>query len=155
MNSPKTVVQVQVRAVLPTKEGMAVFLGNPEKTFTIYVDHSVGAAITSFMRGTPKERPMTHDLMALLMTGFGAKVERVIINELKNATYYARIIIGAENELTDQRKLLELDARPSDSIALALQASAPIFVSRDVWEEVDDMSDVLKKMEEGGFEIEG
>ncbi len=155
MNSPKTVVQVQVRAVLPTKEGWAVFLGNPEKTFTIYVDQSVGSAITMFMRGTPKERPMTHDLMALLMTALGAKVERVIINELKNATYFARIIIGAENELTDRRKLVEMDARPSDSIALALQASAPIFVSRDVWEEVDDMSDVLKKMEEGGFEIEG
>ena len=155
MNSPKTVVQVQVRAVLPTKEGWAVFLGNPEKTFTIYVDQSVGAAITMFMRGTPKERPMTHDLMGLLMTGLGAKVERVIINELKNATYFARILIGAENELTEQRKLLELDARPSDSIALALQSGAPIFISREVWDEVDDMSDVLKKMEEGGFEIGG
>ena len=155
MNSPKTVVQVQVRAVLPTKEGWAVFLGNAEKTFTIYVDQSVGAAIAMFMRGTPKERPMTHDLMGLLMTALGAKVERIIINDLKNATYFARIIIGAENELTDRRKLVELDARPSASIALAIQASAPIFVSREVWEEVDDMSDVLKKMEEGGFEIEG
>lgn len=155
MNSPKAVVQVQVRAVLPTKEGWAVFLGNPEKTFTIYVDQSVGSAITMFMRGTPKERPMTHDLMGLLMTALGAKVERVVVSELKNATYHARILIGAENELTDKRKLVEMDARPSDCIALALQAGAPIFVSRDVWEEVDDMSDVLKKMEEGGFEIEG
>lgn len=156
MSSPssKTVVQVQVRAVLPTKEGWAVFLGNPEKTFTIYVDQSVGAAITMFMRETPKERPMTHDLIAHLMTGLGAKIERVIVNELKSATYFARIIISAENELT-QRKILELDARPSDSIALAVQQKAPIYVSRDVWEEVDDMSEVLKKMEEGGFEIEG
>ena len=91
----KTVVQVQVRAVLPTKEGCAVFLGNSEKIFVIYVDQTVGAAITMFMRETPKERPLTHDLMANIMMALGAKVERVIINELKNATYFARLIVSA------------------------------------------------------------
>ena len=150
----KTVVQAQVRAVLPTKEGCAVFLGNKEKVFIIYVDTNVGAAITMFMRGTPKERPLTHDLMANIMMALGAKVERVIINELKNATYFARLIISAENEL-QQRKIIEIDSRPSDCIAMAIQQKAAIFVSRDVWDEVEDMSDVLKKMEEGGFEIEG
>ena len=150
----KTVVQVQVRAVLPTKEGCAVFLGNKEKVFIIYVDQNVGAAITMFMRETPKERPLTHDLLANVMMGLGAKVERVIINELKSATYFARLIISAENEI-QQRKIIEIDARPSDCIALAIQQKANIFISHDVWEEVDDMSDVLKKMEEGGFEIEG
>ncbi len=150
----KTVVQVQVRAVLPTKEGCAVFLGNKEKVFIIYVDQNVGAAITMFMRETPKERPLTHDLLANVMMALGAKVERVIINELKSATYFARLIISAENEI-QQRKIIEIDARPSDCIALAIQQKANIFISHDVWEEVDDMSDVLKKMEEGGFEIEG
>ena len=150
----KTVVQAQVRAVLPTKEGCAVFLGNKEKVFIIYVDTNVGAAITMFMRGTPKERPLTHDLMANIMMALGAKVERVIINELRNATYFARLIISAENEL-QQRKIIEIDSRPSDCIAMAIQQKATIFVSRNVWDEVDDMSDVLKKMEEGGFEIEG
>ncbi len=149
----KTVVSVQVRTGLPTKEGCAVFLGNKEKVFIIYVDNNVGAAITMFMRGTPKERPLTHDLMANIMMALGAKVERVIINELKNATYFARLIISAENEL-QQRKIIEIDSRPSDCIAMAIQQKAAIFVSRDVWDEVEDMSDVLKKMEEGGFEIE-
>ena len=149
----KTVVQAQIRAVLPTKEGCAVFLGNEEKVFIIYVDTNVGAAITMFMRETPKERPLTHDLMANLMMALGAKVERVVINDLKNATYYARLIVSAENEL-QQRKVIEIDARPSDCIALAIQQKAQIFVSRNVWDEVEDMSDVLSKMEEGGFEIE-
>ena len=70
----KTVVPAQVRAVLPTKEGCAVFLGNKEKVFIIYVDANVGAAITMFMRETPKERPLTHDLMANIMMALGAKV---------------------------------------------------------------------------------
>ena len=150
----KTVVQVQVRAVLPTKEGCAVFLGNNEKVFIIYVDQHVGAAITMFMRETPKERPLTPDLMANVMMALGAKVERVIINDLKNATYFARLIISAENEL-QHRKIIEIDARPSDSIAMAIQQKAALFVGQEVWDEVDDMSNVLKKMEEGGFEFEG
>jgi bifunctional DNase/RNase len=139
--------------VLPTKEGCAVFLGNAEKVFVIYVDQTVGAAITMFMRETPKERPLTHDLLANVMMALGAKVDRVIINELKNATYFARLIVSAENEL-QQRKIIEIDARPSDCIAMATQQKASIYISREVWDEVDDMSEVLKKMEEGGFDIE-
>src|SRR5947209_17049185 len=146
----KTVIEVQVRAVLPTSGGCAVFLGNGDKVFIIYVDQTVGSAITMFMREVSKERPLTHDLRGHLMTALGAKVERVIINDLKNATYYARMIICAENEL-QQRKIIELDGRPSDCIAIATQQKAPIYVSQDVWDEVDDMSDVLRKMEEEGL----
>lgn len=151
---PKAVVEAQVRGVLPTNAGRAVFLGNDEKVFVIYVDESVGAAIAMFLNGTHKERPLTHDLMMLLMAAVGAKVERVIINDLKTSTYFARLILSAENEL-QQRKIIELDARPSDCIALATAQKAPIYVSQDVWDEVDDMSDVLKKMSEGTHEEPG
>jgi bifunctional DNase/RNase len=146
----KTVIEVQVRAVLPTSGGCAVFLGNNDKVFIIYVDQTVGSAITMFMRDVSKERPLTHDLMGHLMTAVGAHVERIIINDLKNATYYARMIIRAENEL-QQKKIIELDARPSDCIAMATQQKAPIYVSQEVWDEVDDMSDVLRKMEDEGL----
>jgi bifunctional DNase/RNase len=138
-----------VRAVLPFNSGRAVFVGNDEKVFVIYVDESVGAAITMFMNNTPKERPLTHDLMAHLMAAVGAKVDRVIINDLKSETYFARLIMTAENELFE-KKIIELDGRPSDCLALAIQQHAPIYVSRDVWEEVEDRSDVLKSLEEGG-----
>ena len=123
----KTVIEVQVRAVLPTSGGCAVFLGNNDKVFIIYVDQTVGSAITMFMRDVSKERPLTHDLMGHLMTAVGAHVERIIINDLKNATYYARMIIAAENEL-QQKKIIELDSRPSDCIAMAVQQKAPIYV---------------------------
>src|SRR6476620_7434941 len=145
----KSVVEVQVRAVLPFNSGRAVFVGNEEKVFVIYVDESVGAAITMFMNNTPKERPLTHDLMGHLMAAVGAKVDRVIINDLKSETYFARLIMTAENELFE-KKIIELDGRPSDCIALAIQQKAPIYVSRDVWDEVEDRSDVLRNLEEGG-----
>jgi hypothetical protein len=141
-----SVTEVQVRGVLPTTNGCAVFLGNDEKVFVIYVDHSVGAAITMFMRKTPKERPLTHDLIASIFQGLGVKVERIVINDLKNSTYYARIILNVENELG--KKILEVDARPSDSIALAVQSKSPIFVAKKVFTEVDDMSEVLKRMKQ-------
>jgi bifunctional DNase/RNase len=145
----KSVVEVQVRAVLPFNSGRAVFVGNEEKVFVIYVDESVGAAITMFMNNTPKERPLTHDLMGHLMAAVGAKVDRVIINDLKSETYFARLIMTAENELFE-KKIIELDGRPSDCLALAIQQRAPIYVSRDVWDEVEDRSDVLRNLEEGG-----
>lgn len=153
----KSVVPVEIRTVLPFNAGRAVFLGNDEKVFVIYVDESVGAAITMFMNSTPKERPLTHDLVGHLMTALGAKVERVIINDLKSETYFARLIISAENELFE-KKIVELDGRPSDCIALAIQQKAPLYVSREVWDEVDDRSDVLRQIEESerqGGESEG
>jgi hypothetical protein len=143
----KPVIETQVRAVLPFNNGRAVFIGNEEKVFVIYVDESVGAAISMFIHQTPKERPLTHDLMGHLMKALGAKVERVIINDLKSETYFARLIVSAENELFE-KKLIELDGRPSDCLALAIQQGAPIYVSRDVWEEVEDRSEVLRQLEE-------
>src|SRR5215213_5638730 len=145
----KPVIEANVRAVLPFNNGRAVFIGNEEKVFVIYVDESVGSAISMFINHTPKERPLTHDLMGHLMAALGAKVERVIINDLKSETYFARLIISAENELFE-KKIVELDGRPSDCIALAIQQKAPIYVSRDVWEEVEDRSDVLRHLEENG-----
>ncbi len=142
----KDVIQVQIKALIPTNAGVAVFLGNDEKIFVIYVDPSVGSAINMFVNGTAKERPLTHDLMALILAAVGARVDRVIVNDLKSGTYFGRLIITAENEL-QQRKIIELDSRPSDCLAMATQQKAPIFVSREVWDEVEDMSDVLETMQ--------
>ncbi|MEM7601626.1 MAG: bifunctional nuclease family protein [Verrucomicrobiota bacterium] len=145
----KSVVEVEVRNVLATSAGSAVFLGNDKKVFVIYVDHAVGSAINMFMHGTPKPRPQTHDLFGDVLIALGARVERIVINDFSDTVYFARLIIGAENEI-QERKIVEIDARPSDSIALAVAAEAPIFVASHVWEAVEDMSIVLKKMEENG-----
>ena len=154
MSSNNGIFEIEVRAVLPTSGGCAVFLGNDEKVFVIYVDQTVGAAITMFMRSTPKPRPQTHDLIADILLALGATVDRVIVNDFNDGVYFARLIISCENEL-QQKKIVELDARPSDSMAMAIQQGAPIYITREVWDEVEDMSEVLKKMEERGFQGEG
>jgi hypothetical protein len=143
----KSVVEVQVRAVAATEGGCAVFLGNEEKVFVILVDQSVGAAITMFIQGMQRERPLTHDLIANILRALGTKIERVIVNDLKSGTYFARLVLSAENEL-QQEKIIEIDARPSDCIAMAVQQGAPIYVSLDVWDKVEDLSEVLRKMQD-------
>ena len=149
----KPVVEVQVRGVAATSGGCAVFLGNEEKAFVICVDQSVGAAIAMFMQGTQKQRPLTHDLLASILRAFEANIEKVIINDLKGGTYFARLVLSAQNELK-QREMIEIDARPSDCIAMATQQTAPIYVSRDVWDQVEDMTEALRKMQQEGSHTE-
>lgn len=129
-----------------------MFLGNEEKVFVVYVDQAVGAAITMFMHHTPKPRPQTHDLFVDLLTALGARIDRVVIVSFVDSVYYARIIITVSNEL-EERKIIELDARPSDAVAMAIQQQAPIYIAETVWDEVEDMSEVLKKMESSGFQV--
>lgn len=147
----REVVEVQVRAVLPLEGSFAVFLGNADKTFVIYVDESVGTAISMFMRGVAKDRPLTHDLLGSVLMAFGARVERVVINHVEGSVFHARLILSAANEL-HQRKVVELDARPSDSIAMAVQQGAQIFVARSVFDAVEDVTDTLAQIEKRGLE---
>jgi bifunctional DNase/RNase len=146
------VVPVQIRGILPANTGCAIFVGNDEKVFVIQVEHNMGAIIGMFMRDTPKERPLTHDLIASVFKGFNISVERVVITELKNSTYFARLILQMQNELG--RKLVEIDARPSDCLAIATAQKRPIFVAKALFTEVEDMSEVLERINEKGEESE-
>lgn len=146
------VVPVQIRGILPANSGCALFVGNDEKVFVINVEQQMGQIIGMFLRDTPKERPLTHDLIQSVFKGFGVSVERVIITELKNSTYYARLILSQNNEVA--RKIVEIDARPSDCLALASAQKCKIFVNRALFEQVEDMSEYLDKINQGGDEPE-
>lgn len=146
------VVPVEIRGILPAPTGCAIFIGNDEKVFVIQVENNMGMVISMFMRDAPKERPLTHDLMALVFEGFGIAVERVVVTELRSSTYYARLILKQENELG--KKLVEVDARPSDCIALAVARKRPIFVARSLFDQVEDMSEMLAKINENNDESE-
>ncbi len=148
----KDVVPVEIRGILPANSGCAIFLGNPQKVFVIQVEHNMGAVIGMFLRDTPKERPLTHDLMANVLKGFGITVERVVITELKNSTYFARLILQQQNELG--RKIVEIDARPSDCLALATCQKRPVYVASELFEQVEDMSEVLDRINQNGGENE-
>jgi bifunctional DNase/RNase len=140
----KDLVTAAVKGVMPAINGYAVFLGNDEKTFVIYIDRSVGEAINMTLEGIRKERPLTHDLIGRILLGLGARIDHVIINDEKEKTFYARVFLRMENEIG--KKIVEIDARPSDSIVLALQHKRPIYVARAVFEAVEDMTETLESM---------
>jgi len=145
-------VAVQIRGILPANSGCALFVGNEEKVFVINVEPNMGLIIGMFLREQPKERPLTHDLIKDVFKGFSITVERVVITELRNSTYFARLILQQQNELA--RKIVEVDARPSDCLALATAQKRPIYVAKALFEQVEDMSEVLDRINESGGEPE-
>jgi bifunctional DNase/RNase len=104
----------------------------------------VGNAIQLSLKGIRKERPLTHDLIGSILLGLGASLDHIVINDVNDGTFFARLLLRMENELG--RKIIELDARPSDSIVLALQGKRPILVARKVFDSVDDMSEILERV---------
>ena len=146
------VVPIQIRGILPANSGCVLFVGNDEKVFVINVEPQMGQIISNFLREAPKERPLTHDLMQNIFKGFSITVERIVITELRNSTYYARLTLQQQNEVA--RKLVEIDARPSDCLALAVAQKRPIFVTQSLFEQVEDMSEVLDRINESGNDPE-
>ncbi len=92
----------------------------------IVVGNTEAQAIALQLEQITPPRPLTHDLIKNLLDSLEAKISRVIVNELRENTYYALISLKLNGPKTD------LDARPSDAIAVALRMQAPIFVSEDV-----------------------
>ncbi len=101
---------------------------NRGREFKIFVLRDVALAISLGLENDPPDRPHTHDLMKTFIDRLGAKVERVTIDDLWNDTFYAKI------GLTQNGESIEIDARPSDAIAIALRARAPIYVAEAVLE---------------------
>jgi len=140
-------IPVTIKALVPTPSGCGVFLTDGAKVIAIFVDHNVAAAITMAMHDIQKPRPLTHDLMQSMMAGLGVKLQKVVINDLREDTYFARLFLYQEFE--GGKHMIEIDARPSDSIALALQLKAPILIVEDVLQRADDMSWALEQKSPG------
>jgi bifunctional DNase/RNase len=99
------------------------------KFLPIWIGHPEAAAILMKLQGPAPPRPMTHDLFADILEQLDAEIIRVTVTELRESTFYASITVQQDG--TEY----EIDSRPSDAIALALRAEAPIFAADDVIEE--------------------
>lgn len=111
----------------------AVVLSAREEYLPIFVTGDQAQSIELALEGEPFERPLTHDLMLNFITEFGAAVDRVRIDDLGEGTFFAKIDIERYDD--GQSEKFVFDARPSDSIALALRAECPIIVTDDVLDE--------------------
>ena len=107
------------------------------RVLPIIIGISEVTAIKMKISGIQPPRPLTHDLLQHTLEQLGAKLTRVVINKLEFNTFFAKLVLQ-----TKEQKIEEVDARPSDSIALALRADAPIYVADDVLTQVASSYDL-------------
>ena len=129
-------IEVQLARIVirETSDQQSIYLREKsgDRQFPIVIGIFEAWAIDRRVRDRKTPRPMTHDLMASLVERLGAKLDRVLISDLKNNTFYAKLVLS----LASSAEPVEIDARPSDAIALAVHLDAPIFVEDRVIESV-------------------
>ena len=109
----------------------------------IWIGHPEATAILLALEGAEPSRPLTHDLMRNMLETLGSYVERVEITRVEDGTFFAALVLRAEE------RSIAVDARPSDSIALAIRMGAPLFVAEDVLDSssIADESDGVRDEE--------
>jgi len=101
-----------------------------EMCLPIWIGPAEAASIALALRGEKYQRPLTHDLACTIIDGLGGRVDKVVITDQREGTYFGKLYLRRDQELVG------IDARPSDCIALALRCDAPIFLSETVLEAV-------------------
>jgi uncharacterized protein len=145
--TPEDAVRMEVKGLLvdPTSNLPIVLLRDRESDLflPIWIGVFEANAIAIHIEGIDTPRPMTHDLLNTLVSDLDATVEHVVITDLRESTFYAEI------HLTVRKRQLTIDSRPSDAVALALRAQAPILVLRSVLEKAQaiDLTERLSKDE--------
>lgn len=102
-----------------------------EREFPIVIGDSEACAIDRRLKGYKKARPLTHDLLADVIEKLHGELEKIVINDLKNHTFYAKLVIRVAGG-----ELVEIDSRPSDAIALGVASNTQIYVGEHVLREV-------------------
>jgi hypothetical protein len=127
-------VQMELNKIIikEIEEQQYIFLKevDGERTFPIVIGSSEAYAIDRRLNGHVTPRPLTHDLLSSVIEQMGGKIERIEINDLQDHTFFARIHIRQNG------RIVEVDSRPSDAIALGIAQSIPIFVAEHVLAEV-------------------
>jgi len=127
--------RVRVKALLVDTSNNApvVLLEGEEdnKVMPIWIGQNEALAISLQLQGSEFERPLTHDLLKSVLDKLNQQLRKVIIDDLSNKTYYATLVLEGPDG-----KELKVDSRPSDSIALALRTNSPIYVDKEIFEDV-------------------
>ncbi len=127
-------LQVRVHKLIvdPTTKNPVVLLSGPgnKRTLYIWIGPSEARAIYAELEGIKHFRPFTHDLLARIISELNGEVQRIIITHARENVYYAVILINKDG------RLIEIDARPSDSLVVALKFEAPVFVNKTLFEKM-------------------
>ena len=123
-------VQLSFDKIMQTRSYTVVVLGARDKRFAIYTEPNIGRILQMYLTGTAKPRPLTHDLMNSIFKGFDVKIRQVVIHDVQDTTYYARLFL--EQMIDGILHIVEIDARPSHCITLALMNNVPVYCTHEV-----------------------
>lgn len=118
-------VPLTFEKIMQSRTYTVIVLASPEKRFAIYADSKVGHTLQLHLTGAQKPRPLTHDLINKMLQGLRARIKQVVITDVEETIYFARIFL--EQPLGSMTHIVEIDARPSDCIALALMNKVPLY----------------------------
>lgn len=135
-------------ALLYTRAGAGVCLRDPltGKVGVIFMELTDGMALERCLNGERPERPNSSSLLAHFLSAMECRVRLVIINGRKDEMFYARIAVEAANEVMN--KLVELDARPSDALMIAIRFGTGIKIVSSVWESMENILPQLEQLDE-------
>ncbi len=130
-------VELATVGVVPMTGTPVVLLREPEqgRTVPIFIGPAEARAILLAQRGIEPERPLTHDLLVAVMNGLGGRLERVVVDELRDSTYLGAL----EIRLSEPDRLIRIDSRPSDALAMAVRTGARIAVAPAVLAANEDL----------------
>lgn len=140
-------VEIKPITLIPTPMGCAMFLGDGDKVILMYIDPSIGASMNDVLRGEKPERPQTHDLFYSFMQGFGVEMIGAYIMSEEDEVFFAQAVFQIQNEVSE-KKIVQMDCRPSDCISMAVRNETPIFFNEAVWQRQPDMSELLENLKE-------
>lgn len=132
-------VQLSFDKIMQTRAYTVVIMAAENKRFAIYTDPSIGQKLQIILTGIAKPRPLTHDLMDMVFRGLEVNILQVVINDIQDTVYFARLFL--ELEMEAYRHIVEVDARPSDCITLALMNNVPVYCTREVLEKAIPISE--------------
>lgn len=136
---PSDLIPVTFHKIMQAKSYTVFVLSVLNKNFAIYTDSKVGQNIQMLLTDKEKPRPYTHDLFNNVLQGFDIKLTQTVIYDVKDTVYFARLF--AEQMIDNKKHILELDARPSDCLTLALMNNIPIFCKKEVVENLVEIQD--------------
>lgn len=133
-------IQLTFDKIMQTRTYTVIVLGCPSKKFAIYTDPNIGQRLQLFLTGTENQRPLTHELIDNIFLGFDVHVRQIVINDIQEAIYFCRLFL--EQEKDEVLHIVEIDARPSDCMLLALTNNAPIYCTREVLDKALPYEDI-------------
>ena len=125
-------IQLSFDKIMQTRTYTVIILRAKDKKFAIYVEPQVGKLLQMYLTDSEKQRPLTHDLVSSIFKGLDIVIKQVVINDLQDTIYYARLFL--EQQKGDMRHIVEVDCRPSDAITMAIVHNAPVWCTREVLE---------------------